>query len=241
MLKFMHKSMKIFLTPLIVGLAAVGCAASNPSPTADVPATVQAIVLESLPATATPIDAAATAEAVVLSIPTSTPAPTATLPPTETPIPTLAPVATVTPPPSVTPVGVEATVEAIVAAFTPVPTETPVPSVTPVPTATPKLEPTPVNVHATVEAVVEAFTPVPTATPVELPDVEATSVAVVQAQPTVTPVPVQSDEELAAMLARLGESVMIVQTPACLRHRIRYRSRRLHSHGCAHRIRGCRG
>lgn len=201
-------SLKLLLTSLIVGVAAVGCASADPTPTADVPATVRAIVSESVPPTATPVDAAATAEAVALSIPTSTPPPTATPPPTETPFPTLTPAATVTPPATVTPVGVEETVEAFVQAFTPVPTDTPAPTVTPVATATPQPKPTPVDVLATFEA----LTPVPTPTPVRLPDVEATSAAVFLAQPTITPVPVQSDEDLATMLDRLGESVMIVQT-----------------------------
>lgn len=40
LLQSVHKSSKILITPLIVGLAVFGCTASNPSPTVDVPSTV---------------------------------------------------------------------------------------------------------------------------------------------------------------------------------------------------------
>ena len=214
----------VSIASVFLPLFAGACTSAESTPTADVPATVRAIVAVSIPATATPVDAAGTAVAVALSIPplpTSTPAPTATPPPTETPIP---PFPTATPPTTATPVNVQATVEAIVREFTPVPTETAVPS------ATPAVPPTPVDVHATVQSVVDAFTPVPTdtpvptstpastptpaptATPIRLPDVRSTAVAVVQAQPTITPIPIPSDQEdFAAIIERVKESVVLIR------------------------------
>ena len=193
--------------------AVAGCASDQPTP--DVPATVRAVVEESAPDTPTPVDAEATALAVVMSIP---PIPTATpLPPvlTATPAPTITPHPSSTPISTATPVDVQATARALLDA---IPAETPAPVATPAPTATPQAvatsqaTPTPVDVLATVSALVDAFTPVPTVTPIpaatpahtatpqptatvvsveipEIPNVESTVQAVLDELPTASPVP----------------------------------------------------
>ena len=208
--------------------AVAGCASAEPTP--NIPATIRAIVTASSADTPTPVDAAATALAVVMAIPpapTATPAPTVTPPPPETPVPTSTPQATPTP------VDVAATFASVLRA---VPTETAVPIPTPASTATPQAVPTAVDVFATVAAIVEDFTPVPTetpipeptpaststpqptatpqpaATPVRLPNVVATAEAVVQAQPTITPIPLSSDrKDFAALIERVKGSVVLIR------------------------------
>ena len=93
------------------------------------------------------------------------------------------------------PVNVQATVEAVVQAITPVPTSTPASTATPAATAEP------VDVRATAQAVVQAITPVPTSTPAatsEPVDVRATAQAVVQA---ITPVPTSTPASTATPAA----------------------------------------
>ena len=214
------------ITPAVLSatiiFAVAGCASAEPTP--DVPATVRAIVTASTADTPTPVDAAATALAVVMAIP---PAPTATPAPTVTPPPSETPVLTPTPQATPTPVNVVATVSSVLRA---VPTETAVPIPTPASTATPQAVPTAVDVFATVAAIVEDFTPVPTetpipeptpaststpqpaATPVRLPNVVATAEAVVQAQPTITPIPLSSDrKDFAALIERVKGSVVLIR------------------------------
>ena len=221
----------LLISSALLHLSTTACSSAEPTP--DIAATVRAIVTESLPLTATPIDAAGTAVAVVMAIPpepTVTPAHTATPAPIQEPIATGTPAPTATPPATATPVDVRATVDAIVAAFTPVPTDTPIP---PTANPTPQPPPTPVDVPATVEAIFAAFTPVPTetpiptvtpvstptpaptATPIQVPDPESTAVAVVLAQPTVTPIPIPSDRaDFAKIIERVKESVVLIRGDA---------------------------
>ena len=225
------RALLFVITPAVLSttmiFAVAGCASAEPTP--DVPATVRAIVTASTADTPTPVDAAATALAVVMAIP---PAPTATPAPTVTPPPSETPVTTPTPQATPTPVDVVATVSSVLRA---VPTETAVPIPTPASTATPQAVPTAVNVFATVAAVVDDFTPVPTetripestpastpspqptatpqstATPVRLPNVEATAEAIVLAQPTITPIPLPGDREgFAALIERVKGSVVLI-------------------------------
>ena len=212
--------------------AVAGCASAQPTP--DVPATVRAVVEGYVADTPTPVDAEATARAVVMSIP---PPPTATpLPPvlTATPAPTITPHPSSTPITTATPVDVQATARALLDA---VPTEPPVPVATPAPTATPQAVATPVDVLATVSALVDAFTPVPTETPIpaatpvhtatpqptatvvsveipEIPNVESTVQAVLDELPTATPVPPVDDRsDFAATMAKVEPSIVRIHAP----------------------------
>ena len=212
--------------------AVAGCAAAQPTP--DVPATVRAVVEGSIADTPTPVDAEATALAVLMSIP---PIPTATPRPpvlTTTPAPTITPHPSSTPISTATPVDVQATARALLAA---VPTEPPVPVATPAPTATPQAVATPVDVLATVSALVDAFTPVPTETPIpaatpvhtatpqptatvvsveipEIPNVESTVQAVLDELPTATPVPPVDDRsDFAATMAKVEPSIVRIHAP----------------------------
>ena len=117
-------------TVLIVGLAAAACGSgAPPTPTPDIPATVEAAVQQAIPTpTPTPTpDIRATVQAEVqatmAAMPTETPTATATPLPTETPTPT--PTATSTPTPTATPTA------------TPLPTWTPTPTTRPSPTPSP--------------------------------------------------------------------------------------------------------
>ena len=124
---------------LLVGTAVVACTSgAPPSPTPDIPATVEAAVQQALPTptpTPTPdIPATVRAEvaATMAAMPTETPTPT----PTATPLPT----ATPTPTPTATPTP------------TPTPTATPLPTVTPTPTTRPSPTPSPTpNLETMVE------------------------------------------------------------------------------------------
>ena len=218
--------------------AVAGCTSAQPTP--DVQATVRAVVEGSVADTPTPVDAEATALAVVMSIP---PIPTATpLPPvlTATPAPTITPHPSATPVSTATPVDVQATARALLDA---IPTETAVPAATPARTATPQAiatpqaTPTPVDVLATVSALVGAFTPVPTETPIptatpvhtatpqptataisveipEIPNVESTVQAVLDGLPTATPVPPMDDRsDFAETMAKVVPSIVRIHSP----------------------------
>ena len=201
--------------------AVAGCAAAQPTP--DVPATVRAVVEGYVADTPTPVDAEATARAVVMSIP---PIPTATPRPpvlAATPAPTITPHPSSTPISTATPVDVQATAIALLAA---VPTEPPAPTATPQPVATP------VDVLATVSALVDAFTPVPTETPIpaatpahtatpqpaatvvsveipEIPNVESTVQAVLDELPAATPVPPVDDRsDFSAIMGDVQSAVV---------------------------------
>ena len=155
------------LLSTVIGLTACGDApTSTAPPTANLEATVAAMVEEALPTpTLTPTpDTAATVEASVQATvqaqPTSTTQPTSTPIPTEVPTPVPYPTPTPTPTPLPTP--------------TPSPTLTP--TVTPIPTAT--VAPTP--------------TPTPTATPrpTRRPQPTATPAPTATPRPTATPTPI---------------------------------------------------
>ena len=226
------RALLFVITPAVLSAAMIfavaGCASAEPTP--DIPATVRSIITASAADTPTPVDAAATAIAVVMAIPpapTATPAPTVTPPPPETPVPTSTPQATPAP------VDVAATFASVLRA---VPTETAVPIPTPASTATPQAVPTAVDVLATVASVVDDFTPVPTdtpapeptpdststpqptvtpqptATPMSMPDVASTAEAVVLAQPTITPIPLPGDREgFAVLIEKVKKSVVLIR------------------------------
>ena len=212
--------------------AVAGCASAQPTP--DVPATVRAVVEGYVADTPTPVDAEATARAVVMSIP---PIPTATPPPpvlTTTPAPTITPHPSSTPISTATPVDVQATARALLDA---VPTEPPAPVATPAPTATPQAVATPVDVLATVSALVDAFTPVPTETPIpaatpahtatpqptatvvsveipDIPNVESTVQAVLDKLPTATPVPPVDDRsDFTETMAKARPAIVRIHYP----------------------------
>lgn len=109
-------------------LAVAACAQSAPTATPDVPATVEAQIVERLASipTATAYPTLTPAPTYTL-YPTATPRPTATFYPTLKPLPTYTPYPTVTPYPTATPYPT----------LTPRPTPTNAPTATPYPTYTP--------------------------------------------------------------------------------------------------------
>ena len=218
--------------------AVAGCTSAQPTP--DAPATVRAVIEGSVADTPTPVDAEATARAVIMAnppVPTATPAPPVLI---ATPAPTVTPRPPSTPVSTATPVNVQATAKALldaVPAETVAPLATPAPTATPQAIATPQATPTPVDVLATVSALVDAFTPVPTETPIpaatpaptatpqptatvvsveipEIPNVESTVQAVLDELPTATPVPPADDgSDFSAIMAKARSAVVRIHHP----------------------------
>ena len=171
------KILGVLFPALMLAVACgLGSQAPAPTPAPDLEATVQAMVIATLPTeTPTPTpDIEATIEARVAgtmtAVPTHTHTPTftPTLVPTATPTPTHT--ATPTPTPTFTATATLTPTHTATATPTPIPTVTPTP--TPVPTATP------VPTHTA------TVTPVPTDTPTPIPEPSATLMPTATESPT---------------------------------------------------------